>query len=149
MAPYGGLLCAMTLALLFPAALHAQSPGISGVHVTPEGPGFTVEWMTDRPMTSAVHNSTGAWLAGDLALVTAHRVVYQCAWQPLCHVTCDAAGQCSYQCLGIGPTSCTFPSQLILVASAPAVNAAPLVDDNHGMFYITHLPELVSWREVF
>ena len=119
------------------------------MRVTPDGPGFVVMWTTDTPMTSTVNNSAGAWLAGDDERVTAHRVVYQCAFAPICRVSCDEAGQCSYSCLGIGPTNCAFPSQLILVASGPAPRTATLVDDNHGYFYITHLPELVSWREVF
>ncbi len=148
MAPSGGLLCALALVLLSPATLHAQSPMISGVHVTPDGPGFTVEWTTQAPMTSAVHNSTGAWLAGDNALVTVHRVAYQCAFAPICQVTCDESGQCGYSCLGIGPTNCAFPSQMILVASASAPQAAPIVDDNHGNFYITHPAVIASWREI-
>ena len=144
----GRLLCALALAILSPLALCAQAPGISGVRVTPDGPGFVVMWTTDTPMTSTVHNSTGAWLAGDDALVTAHRVAYQCAFAPICHVTCDESGQCSYSCLGVGPTHCAFPSQMILVASAPAPQATPIVDDNHGNFYITHPPVLASWREI-
>ena len=144
----GRLLCALALAILSPLALCAQAPGISGVRVTPDGPGFVVMWTTDTPMTSTVHNSTGAWLAGDDELVLAHRVVYQCAFAPVCNVTCDESGQCAYSCLGIGPTNCAFPSQLILVASGPAPQTAAVVDDNHGNFYITHPPVLASWREI-